>query len=150
MGKLLFNIVLFLVLIMFIIMALDFPKEARMLPLIFAIPAVILQLLIIITEIRKTKLNQDKDNSEQEKQSPGGQRIISTFFWVMILPFILIFYLGLYIGIPLYLFFYMVLNGKRRLLISSSFLVGSFIVLWGFTQIFGIYLYEGPFFSITL
>ncbi|GAB6153811.1 hypothetical protein JCM17380_25610 [Desulfosporosinus burensis] len=143
-GAVVFNIFLVLVFAAVIIVSLGYSYRARLTPLVIGIPGLLVTVITLVFELRKSMIKQDPsavDQSaaatEKSKNKEKVRKEIIAFSWLTGL-FLLIYVVGFIIAIPIYLFLYLKIKSQEKLVFSGLFSLISWGALYGF---FGLILH---------
>lgn len=143
--SLLFTAALLAFLIVLTLYSLSYPFEARLFPWVIGIPATILMLIQLLKEVSHQRhATQEEGLSEQE----GGDSRAYTIAIAWMAGFLAMMYvLGFFIGIPLFLILYLKTNGLGWF--RSLGLAGGLIIfIYGiFSLVMNMRLYPGILFS---
>ena len=147
--SILFLLLLFVILFVSLVVSLGYPPRARFFPVIIIIICMVLVVLEILNEIRADVIpKSDRKEEVNEKEiEKGQQKILTTVSWIAALA-LMIWLFGFIIGLPLYTFIYVKLNGEMwrwAIILSISMLA---IVHIGFVILLKMPLYEGLIFML--
>jgi len=148
--RVIFAIILLIFFCVAIFCAMQYDRVASRIPLIVAVPGLLLTIYTLIVEIRKKDPVEDKTiNKAEEGQEPElcaselKRREWTIILWILLLA-VLIYLIGFLFAIPLYFFLMLRLWGKEpwRLVIIQSILSAAVIYLF-FVSLLHVNLYEG-------
>ena len=145
-GRLILDAGFVLVFVYFLIEALTYNRLARMVPVVVAIPILILCLVLFFTDLKKYR---DKSSDEKHTTQTGKKanvttrKEIETFLWVIGFA-IGIWLVGYHITIPVFTLLFTRFVGKDSWKIAIGLAVGAEAFVYGiFVTVVKIYLYPG-------
>lgn len=125
--NLLFSVLLLAFLIAIDLDAFRYPFETKIFPWVIGIPATLLMFIQIGKDI--SRLRRGSEEYEQAQKKAGDPRAFAQIIgWMACFP-IMIYVLGFFVGIPLFVFLYMKNHGMSWLR-SSGLAAGSIIVIY--------------------
>ena len=144
-GRVLTALVMFLIFLVMMLMALDMPAKARLMPLMVSIPGTLLGFIQLILEARKARAEAaaGMDAAEEaeaiEKRGNERQMLLWTFlFFLLILSF------GFIYATPLLVFGFLYIAKSEPLKIAIIGGICTWAVLYGvFETWFALPLFEG-------
>lgn len=145
-GAVIFNIFLVLVFAAVIIVSLGYSYRARLTPLVIGIPGLLVTVITLFFELKKSIIKHDPSDEEQSaaalEKSKNKEKVrkeIIALSWLAGL-FILIYVVGFIIAIPIYLFLYLKVKSDEKLVFSSLFS----LITWGALYVFFVLILHIP------
>jgi len=157
-----FDLLLLLLFTLFSILTLDYPGESQRFPFLFLFAAMLMLILKLLAPIssKLTKIvrvegmfnlssftaDLPQKKTESIKKNPNWTREIQSFAWVVIF-LALVYLVGILYAIPLFLFAFLKMMGKRKAIetLVVTFGVTGFVYFL-FVRILHIEFYKGIFF----
>ena len=140
----------------FLLWARTYPDDARAMPVLVACGTIILSLIDIISQFetpfgRKVRYLITADKIVEWKmegdEEAAFSRILLSVAW-LVGYLVGLFLVGFIIATPIYIFFYMVLHGRRSMRDSALTAAGATLMIWlTFVVLFKYPLYEGLLFG---
>ena len=137
-GEKIFNIAILLVVLFFIVEALDFTPKARLIPLIIGVPALVLAVIQVISDYVLVK---KESGSKEPSEERARQNTV--LIWLLVLVG-LIYVFGLLLGLALYLLLFIRFVSKESWIMSVGIGAAGFIAVYLlFVQLLHYPLYKG-------
>ena len=151
-GGAIFALLIAVVLLVLIILSLSYVPKARLVPLVIALPTLALTFSQILKEFGVIE-QKKKDSSDSKKVVEGLETKLddnkSIFLWLVLL-IVMLFLIGFFPGIALFMFLYLKLQGKESWLVSICMPGFALVVIYlAFVYGLNIDFYRGLFLELV-
>lgn len=136
-GEQIFNISVLLVTLAFVVAAFAYPPKARLLPLVVGGPALALMVYQVATNLVS------KGDSKEPLAEDARRRQGTILLWIAVLA-IVVYILGLTLGVGIFLLAFLRWVGRRGWALSAAVALGGSVLVYGlFGQVLHYPLYAG-------